>query len=55
LIQGRHAGLPICDPEGRIQGLVTDVELLRGVQEALLRVTEQENVKKGKVKPDGHD
>ncbi|MEX2382784.1 MAG: SulP family inorganic anion transporter [Opitutales bacterium] len=42
MIKGRHIALPICDPEGRIEGLITAEDLLRGVHKALSRMKEKE-------------
>lgn len=46
MIQGNHTTLPICDSEGRIQGLVTPVDLLRGIRKALERVRKEKEAEK---------
>ena len=41
MMQGKHPVVPISDAAGRIQGLVTPAELLRGIRQALARMEKE--------------
>lgn len=43
MVQGQHPVVPISDSSGRIQGLVTAADLLRGIRQALARAEKEKS------------